>query len=202
MAGQNLERREVLRALALAAAAAHTPGFVRWTFAYSTATTLGAPPAASAYEPRFFRPEEMALLTRLTEIVIPSDDTPGAREAGVSEFIDFMVWSDPALQYRFRYGLSWMEAHARHRHRRAFLALEGAQQEELIGALAYKARWREGEEDGRAFFALLRDYTVMGYYTSKVGMEALGAPGLRQHYPGPPGCPHPDDPAHRRLSRA
>ncbi|HVR70622.1 MAG TPA: gluconate 2-dehydrogenase subunit 3 family protein [Vicinamibacteria bacterium] len=75
-------------------------------------------------------------------------------------------------------------------------------QEELIGALAYKARWREGEEDGRAFFALLRDYTVMGYYTSKVGMEALGAPGLRQHYPGPPGCPHPADPAHCRLSRS
>jgi hypothetical protein len=33
MAGQSLERREVLRIMAMAAAAAHFPGFAKWSFA-------------------------------------------------------------------------------------------------------------------------------------------------------------------------
>ena len=48
----------------------------------------------------------------LPEIIIPSDATPGAKEAGVAEFIDFMVASDPEVQYPFRMGLAWLNAHS------------------------------------------------------------------------------------------
>lgn len=199
MAGQALERREVLRIMAMAAAASGFPGFARWTFAcgHGTPGLLQVRPAV--YTARFFSADEYGTLARLTEIILPSDDGPGAREAGVSEFVDFMVASSPKIQYPFRYGLTWLDAHARARHGALFRELDPARQTELLEPLAYRARHRAGEEEGRAFFKLLRDYTLMGFYTSKVGLQQLEYPGLRGHYPSLPGCPHPDDPEHRRL---
>src|SRR5262249_315920 len=106
MAGQNLERREMLRALSLAAGAAQFPGFVKWAFADPEAGQHGgininpAPPQAkpnNQYKPQFFTDDEYEIVSRLSELIIPTDATPGAREAGVSEFIDFMVFSDPSL---------------------------------------------------------------------------------------------------------
>jgi gluconate 2-dehydrogenase gamma chain len=199
MAGQGLERREVLRIMAMAAAASGFPGFVRWTFAcgHGAPGLLQVRPAT--YTPRFFSAEEYTTLARLTEIIFPSDDGPGAREAGVSEFVDFMVASNPKIQYPFRYGLTWLDAHASAIHGATFRALDPAQQTGLLEPLAYRARHRAGEEEGRAFFKMLRDYTLMGFYTSKVGLQQLDYPGLRSFYPRLPGCPHPDDPEHRHL---
>lgn len=200
MAGQGLERREVLRMLSLAAAASGHPGFSRWAFACAHGEQ-GRPERPSRYTPGFFSSAEYAAVERLTELILPSDGTPGAREAGVAEFVDFMVWSDPSVQYPFRYGLVWLEAHARRAHGKGFVDLAEAEQQALLEPLAYAARHRPGEEEGRAFFKLAREYTVMGFYTSKVGLTALDYPGLRV-YGESPGCPHPDDPEHRRLPAA
>src|SRR5262249_14865248 len=141
---------------------------------------------------------EYAALDRLAELVLPSDGSPGAKEAGVSEFIDFIVWSDSSLQYRFRYGLAWLDAHASNSHGKLFLDLGADQQTDILEHLAYKDRYRPGEEDGRAFFSVAREYTLMGFYTSKVGLEQLDFPGLK-FYSESPGCPHEDDPEHLHL---
>lgn len=196
MAGQNIERRDVMRVLAVAAAAGHFSGFSAWSFAGAGQQAAARP---SRYEPRFFTASEYETVERLAELIIPSDGAPGAREAGVAEFIDFMVNSDPALQYPFRYGLTWLDARAASAHGRRFVELAEAQQEEMLGALAYRERHVAGQEDGRRFFQLARDYTVMGFYTSRAGLEALDYPGLRL-YSESPACPHTDDPEHRRLT--
>jgi hypothetical protein len=200
MAGQGIERREVLRIMAMAAAASGFPGFVRWTFAcgHGGPGLLQVRPAT--YTPRFFSPDEYATVERLADLILPSDGTPGAREAGASELIDFMVASNPKIQYTFRYGLTWLDAHAGRSQGGTFRALDAAQQEELLGRLAYKDRYRAGEEEGRAFFKLIREYTLMGFYTSKVGLEQLDYPGLHSYYRALPGCPHPDDPEHEHLA--
>jgi len=201
MGGQAIERREVMRLLALASVASTFPGFRRWTFACDH----GAGQAGLArrdddpYQPQFFSPAEYALVERLTELIIPSDGTPGAREAGVSEFIDFMVSSDPRIQARFRYGVGWIDAHARWLYGQSFLNLTADQQNDLLGHLAYKDRYRAGEADGREFFKLIRDYTVMGYFTSRIGMEQLDVPGLKAVWKEMPACPHKDDPEHLHL---
>ena len=200
MAGQGLERREVLRILAIAAAANGYPGFHRWSFACDHTAAGPIPLKRASYAPRFFSPPEYATVERLAELIIPSDATPGAREAGVSEFIDFMVASDPSVQYRFRYGLVWLDAHAQKQHGKPFRDLDAAARTALLEPLAYRDRERPGEEEGRAFFKLAREYTIMGFYTSKVGLQSLDYPGLKTYYPGSPGCPHPDDPEHRRLT--
>jgi hypothetical protein len=198
MAGQGLERREVLRILALAAAASGYPGFHRWSFACAHGDGGLVQVKRPAYTPRFFSAEEYETVERLAELIIPSDGSPGAREAGVSEFIDFMVASDPGVQYRFRYGLTWLDAHSGKVHGATFRALDAPKQAALLEPLAYRARHRAGEEEGRAFFKLVREHTIMGFYTSRIGLEQLDYPGLRI-YAASPGCPHPDDPEHRHL---
>ncbi len=207
MAGQSIERRDVLRILAMAATASQFPGFKNWAFAHDHTDdphhlhAIQAKPAAQAdaYKPQFFTGEEYRLLARLTELIIPTDDTPGAREAGVSEFIDFMVANEPPLQPRFRRGLTWMNAHATKLHGAHFLDLNNEQANELLSNLAYKARQRVGEEDGQAFFRLLREYTLMGFYTSRVGMQVLDVPALKQYYTASPACPHTDNREHLDL---
>ena len=113
MAGQSIERRDMMRILALAAVASTFPGFRKWTFAcdHARPEKSNTGPGSGPYQPQFCSPDEYALVERHTELIIPTDDKPGAREAGVSEFIDFRVWTDPPIQQPFRYGLSWISAH-------------------------------------------------------------------------------------------
>jgi hypothetical protein len=196
MAGQGLERREVLRIMALAAAASGQGGFSRWAFAHGHEARLQVRP--SRYTPSFCSTSEYSMVERLADLILPSDGSPGAREAGVAEFIDFMVWSDPALQYPFRYGLAWLDAHACRRGGKPFLEMNEAEQTALLEPLADQDRAGPGVDEGRAFFAKMRELTVMGFYTSRIGLAELEYPGLRL-YAESPGCPHPDDPEHRRL---
>lgn len=200
MAGQGLDRREILRALALAAAASQFPGFQRWAFAcgHVGAAKPASQPVPGAYLPQFFTSEEYATVERLTELIIPSDGTPGAREAGVSEFVDFMIFSDPGAQYQFRYGLIWLDAHSEKLRGRPFRDLEDADQSDILQHLAYKDQYRDGEDEGRQFFRSLRELTLMGFYTSRIGLEELDFPGLK-FYAESPGCPHVDDRGHLHL---
>jgi gluconate 2-dehydrogenase gamma chain len=201
MAGQSLERREVLRILAMASVAAQFPGFRRWAFACEHVRADSLQIKDASYSPKFFTAAEYATVERLTEMIIPSDGGAGAREAGVSEFVDFMVWSDPSLQYKFRFGLGWLDAHSERLHAKNFIGLGAEQQNEILRRLAYKKEFRDGEEDGRMFFGLMREYTVMGFYTSRVGLEELDYPGLK-FYSESPSCPHVNDREHLHLPPA
>jgi hypothetical protein len=200
MAGQSIGRREVLRMLAIGAIAAKFPGFTTWSYAcgHMDASVQIKP---STYKPQFFTAPEYALVQRLSEMIIPTDETPGAREAGVSEFIDFIVASDPDIQYPFRYGLAWLDANTERVNGKKFVELSPDQQGEMLTRFAYKDKYQPGEEDGRKFFELMREYTVTGFYTSKIGFEELDVPTLR-FYAESPGCPHHDDPEHRNLPSA
>jgi hypothetical protein len=198
MAGQSVERREMLRILAMASVAAQFPGFSRWTFACEHVRADSTQIKNATYAPQFFTPTEYITVERLTEMVLPSDGGAGAREAGVSEFVDFMVWSDPSVQYRFRFGLGWLDAHSERLHGKVFVVLEPAEQNGILRHLAYKQEFREGQEDGRVFFDLLREYTLMGFYTSRVGLEELDYPGLK-FYSESPSCPHVNDREHLHL---
>jgi hypothetical protein len=208
MAGQSLERREVLRILATASVAAQFPGFSRWAFACEHVRADSSQIKNASYLPKFFTAAEYGTVERLTEMIIPSDSGPsdggpngggaGAREAGVSEFVDFIVWSDSSLQYKFRFGLGWLDAHSERLHSRTFMGLEPDQQNEILRRLAYKKEFRDGEEDGRVFFRVMREYTVMGFYTSRVGLEELDYPGLK-FYSESPSCPHVNDREHLHL---
>ena len=201
MAGQGVHRREILRIMGTAAVAATFPGFSKWGFACGHVGNAALQIKPAEYHPQFFTPPEYAMLERLTDIIIPSDKTPGAKEAGVAEFIDFMVSNDPEQQYPFRMGLAWMNAHCERAVGKRFVELSLEQQASMLEPLGFKDKARPGEEDGRSFFALLREFTVTGFYTSEIGYKELDNPALK-FYAESPECPHKDDPEHKRLSAA
>jgi gluconate 2-dehydrogenase gamma chain len=200
MAGQGVGRREMLRILGTAAAAAHFPGFSKWSFACGHIGNAALQIKPAMYQPQFFTVAEYAAVERLAEMIIPSDATPGAKEAGVAEFIDFMVASDPEPQYAFRSGLAWLNAHSERTLGKKFVELTPQQQASLLDPLGFKDKARPGEEDGRKFFALVREFTVTGFYTSEIGYKELDNPSLK-FYSESPECPHKGDPEHLHLSQ-
>jgi len=190
----------MLRILGTAAAAAHFPGFSKWGFACGHIGNAALQIKPTVYHPQFFTPAEYSLVGSLSEIIIPSDATPGAKEAGVAEFIDFMVANDPDVQYNFRTGLSWVNAHSERTFGKKFVELTPEQQTSLLEPLGFKAKARLGEEDGQRFFSLMREYTVTGFYTSQIGFKELDNPALK-FYSESPKCPHENDREHKHLSQ-
>jgi gluconate 2-dehydrogenase gamma chain len=199
MAGQGIQRREMLRILGTAAAAAKFPGFSKWGFACGHVGNAALQIKPVAYTPQFFNAAEYASVERLTEIIIPTDATPGAKEAGVAEFIDFMVFSDPDAQYGFRTGLAWLDAYTEQTTGKKFMALTLEQQISLLEPLGFKDKQQPGQEAGRRFFRMIREYTVTGFYTSEIGYKELENPSLK-FYSESPECPHKDDREHRHLT--
>lgn len=200
MAGQGIHRRKILQILGTAAAAATFPGFSKWGFACGHVGNAALQIKPAEYRPQFFSPTEYAIVERLTEIIIPSDATPGAKEAGVAEFIDFMVANDPEHQYPFRLGLDWLNTYSEITIGKRFLELTPEQQLSILEPLGFKDKTRPGAEDGRKFFALMREFTVTGFYTSEIGYKELDNPALK-FYSESPECPHKDDREHRHLSQ-
>jgi gluconate 2-dehydrogenase gamma chain len=198
MAGQGLQRREILRIMGVAAVASHFPGFVNWSFAEGHAHPADAPAPPNEYQPLFFSAPEYALIARLTEIIIPTDETPGAREAGVCEFVDFMVAHDVAAQKPMRAGLLWLDERGRREYERPFLELNDGEQATILDTLAFASKHRAGEELGQEFFRRVRELTVMGFYSSEVGYKELDNPALRS-WGLSPACPHANDRAHAHL---
>jgi gluconate 2-dehydrogenase gamma chain len=188
MANQGADRRTVLEMLAKAAAASQFPGFSRWAFGQQHEHAEHDPPPRPAhYQPSYFSASEFHTIDVLTGLIIPKDESPGAQEAGVSEFIDFMAaHGDKTIRQPMRDGLRWLNSTA------TFTELSPERQTEILK----RAARRDGE--GHAFFLLIRRYTVMGYYTSRAGLKELDYPGLRL-YSESPACPHTNDPEHLHL---
>lgn len=199
MANQSPDRRQVLALLAKVAAVGQFPGFSNWVCAAEHAHEDHTQLRPAHYTLQFFTPSEYSVVDQVSELIIPKDDSPGAHDAGVAEFIDFMVAHDEEVQFRFRTGITWLNAFAFENHGRQFPALSPEQQEALLARLAFQSKRKPTEAQGQKFFDLIRKYTVMGYYTSRAGMEALAVPSLK-FYSASPECPHKDDPEHRHLS--
>jgi hypothetical protein len=228
MGGQPIERREVIRFMAAASMAAAFPGFQKWSFAgVDNAGNRPLDGSAQPYKPLFFSPAQFHIVDCLAEMIIPADETPGAKEAGVAEFIDFMLANRVSVtgqdgyqsfgsgrigmtsqevirlgedaQGHFILGLEWLNGRSRSQFGHEFMDCSADQQNSILKELAHANKQNPTSGTGRQFFLLLRDYTVAGYYTSKVGLESLGYPGLRVVWPKMPGCSHPDDPEHAHL---
>lgn len=222
MGGQGVERREILRYIGIATVASSFPGFSKWAFACShdTSQSPSSTSPRSSYAPLFLSAQQYRMVEHLAEMIIPEDDTPGAKQAGVAEFIDFMLASRVPVsgsrdvrstadaieagndaQVRFISGLNWMNMRSHSDFGHDFTDCTAEQQNGMLEGLAYQNKFKPNTETGRAFFQMMRDYTVVGYYTTKIGLESIGYPGLRGIWPKMPGCSHPDDPEHLKLPK-
>lgn len=118
---------------------------------------------------RFFTAAEDAVLDRLSDIILPTDDqSPGAHEAKVSRYIDLVAASSTdTLKQRWRDGVKSVEKLAQSRFGAAFGKLTRNQQETLMGAMA--AHEGSPTTDAERFFEMLKPAVVDGYRFSEIG---------------------------------
>lgn len=131
-------------------------------------------------EPDFFNPHEMATITILADIIIPKDDVSGsASDAGVPEFIAFIVKDMPEHQVPLRGGLRWLDRESLQRFDKAFADCREDQRLEIVNDIAYPGKARPEMSPGVAFFNRMRDLTASGFYTTKMGIDDIGYVGNR-----------------------
>jgi len=118
------------------------------------------------------------LIAALSESIIPATDSPGAREAGVADFIIKMITSCTPVkeQNTFISGLKAMQDRCRSKYGKPFQHCAPADQEAALLYFEQKGQPFKGAAGklearltGRSFFRILKDYTVEGYCTSSAG---------------------------------
>ena len=135
---------------------------------------------AELEEDQFFLPHEMETIAVLCEIILPANEDFGsATDAGAPEFIEFMAKDWPEFQVTLRGGLMWLDHKSNTEFGTEFKATPVAQQKEILDAIAFYDPEIPLDEQPLEiqFFALMRNLTLTGYYTSKMGIEDLGYKG-------------------------
>lgn len=152
--------------------------------------------AAPPYTPQFFSRAEFANIEVLSEMIIPRDDKPGARDARVADYIDFLVFSaaefEPSLQKGWKQGLALLEQLSQREFGNGFSAISDDQRFHLLTAMSQPEVDPKAQHEGFPFFRLVKETTVEGFYTSRAGLiEALDYKGLT-YLSSFPGCTHPE----------
>lgn len=126
----------------------------------------------------YFTKHEMATIAVLSDIIIPKDDVSGsATEAGVPDFIEFIVKDMPQHQTPMRGGLRWLDLESTRRFEKAFIDCDSKQQIAIVDDIAYPEKAKPEMKQGVAFFNLMRNLTATGFYTSQIGVTDLGYAG-------------------------
>lgn len=126
------------------------------------------------FQPRFFTAEEWRSVRVLVDLVIPRDDrSASASDAGVPEFMDFMMLDRPQGQNAMRNGLAWLDRESRTRFNAAFADAAAAQQIRILDDIAWPDRAPEALADGVRFFNMFRDLTASGFWSSEIGIRDL-----------------------------
>ncbi|MBK9014220.1 MAG: gluconate 2-dehydrogenase subunit 3 family protein [Saprospiraceae bacterium] len=126
----------------------------------------------------FFTPEEMATIAVLADIIIPKDEVSGsATEAGVPDFIEFIVKDLPEHQTPLRGGLRWLDMECYGRFEKAFVDCTPEQRLQVVDDIAYPNKAKPGMEAGVTFFNRMRDLTATGFYTTEIGFSDIGYKG-------------------------
>ena len=131
-------------------------------------------------EEPYFNPHEMETIAVLANLILPpNEEFGGPLDAEVPEFIEFMAKDYVPFQVTLRGGLMWLDHKSNTSFGLEFKSAEEARQKELLDTIAwYDAETPMNEQPLEIqFFNLMRNLTVCGYYTSKMGIEELGYKG-------------------------
>lgn len=135
---------------------------------------------AKLYEEQFFTDYEIATMTVLCDLILPgSAEFKSASDADVVSFIDFMAKDLPEMQTDLRGGIMWLDHKSNTDFKVEFKSATEEQQKSILDEIAYyDPEVPESERPFEVnFFSLVRNLTMTGFYTSKIGIEELGYKG-------------------------
>ncbi|MEO7273137.1 MAG: gluconate 2-dehydrogenase subunit 3 family protein [Vicinamibacterales bacterium] len=185
-------RRSMLRLMA----AAPTAAAFTWTEAEAQqahhqagAATAAAKATKAAFKPKFFTPHEYATVRMLVDLVIPKDERSGsATDAGVPEFMDFIMGDETGRQLAMRGGLGWLDRECVTRFDKMFVNCTGTERTQVLDDIAWPQTAKPELSHGVAFFTSFRDLTASGFWTSRMGIKDIEYTG-NVYVPEWTGCP-------------
>ncbi len=118
-----------------------------------------------------------ALIATACELILPRTETPGARDAGVPEFVETMLseWYDAKEREAFIAGLEDLERRSLEAAGVPFVDAAPEIQVEILARLEEATTERVGaplllrRKSPETFFLALKELTLVGYCTSEVG---------------------------------
>lgn len=167
-----LSRRNLLD-LALKAAA--LPGaemfFSTWLKAaqphqHSSQQPPPQPDLLQNYQPKFFPPDDFEALQSFTEILIPTDEDPGAREAYCAHFIDFVLnasGDDPKTQAAWRQAMQLLKD-------TGFYTADAPKRLQIVSEMAQPEAKPDSKHPAYIAYRLIKQQNTFAFYTSRVGM--------------------------------
>jgi gluconate 2-dehydrogenase gamma chain len=129
-------------------------------------------------EETFFDEHEMRTVEVLSDLIIPADDVSGsATDAGVPDFIEFIMKDYPPFQLPVRGGLMWLDRECRREFGDHFIDCSESDQIEMLDRIAWPEEAAPKMAYGVRFFNRMRDLVATGFFTSEMGFEDLGYQG-------------------------
>jgi hypothetical protein len=196
---RRMDRRQAIKWMLTAAAAASAAEVGTFSFAAAAAKGYGSDPKLNeVYNPGDLWPltftrEQRQTVSVLCDVIIPADDrSPGASQLMVQDFIDEWISAPYPRQQEDRKiiidGLTWLEAESRKRFRNSFDRLSDQQRRAICDDICDADKAKRSFKAPAAFFAKFRDLTASGFYTTPEGwkdLQYLGNVPLTQ-FDGPP----------------
>ena len=175
-----MRRRDALKVLLAAPAATFAWTDAEAAQAAAAAQTARAATIAKPFVPKFFTANEFKLVSLLADIIIPKDERSGsATDAGVPEFMDFMMIDQPARQVAMRGGLAWLDVECQRRFDKIFLNCAETERIAVLDDIAWPSKAKPEFAHGVAFFNNFRDLTASGFWTTRIGIDDLQYLGNR-----------------------
>src|SRR3954469_8846680 len=130
--------------------------------------------AAKPFAPKFFKAGEYAMVAVLVDLIIPRDERSGsATDAGVPQFMDFMMIDQPRRQVAMRGGLAMIDRLSVDRCGKRFVSATDRERRTLLDEIAYTSNPDRGLSQAIAFFSSFRDLTASGFWSTKMGVADL-----------------------------
>jgi len=139
-----------------------------------------------ASEVDFFTSDQRELITHFSEIIIPETQTPGAKQAGTSRFIELMVadWLNDQEREIFMSGLESIPSIAFNSYSKRVGDLSEIEMLGILETLEEDASddpWYAfanttgafGEDHKSPFICQLKELTIWGFFTSEVGAKQV-----------------------------
>lgn len=139
----------------------------------------------TSYSPRTLSTDQDEMVTVIAEHIIPATDTPGAKAARVNQYVDKMLtdWHTDEERQAFLDGLQHVDETSNRMRDRDFMDLDEEGQIAVLKELEQQGR--RAEDDARPFFPMMKEMTIVGYYTSEIGAsQELQASIIPGYYDG------------------
>lgn len=140
---------------------------------------------ALGWEPQFFSPSQAAVISELTETILPKTKTPGAKDLHLDQFIDKLIKQvlSKEDQEKLLKGFDAFEAESKEVNGKSFVESSPEQRTELLTKLEAESEKVTGNIWGFPlkkdippvpFYRQIKELTLLGYFTSQeVGKNIL-----------------------------